>query len=112
MASSPYTPSRPALGDISNHKKFLKSTLKTPLRVVPESSNPIELISGETMRPILEEGIIFQQDYSNDTLTEYPDYFLPSVEIIPEDSKWEDAGFLPIESEILKYLDLEDLSPK
>ena len=112
MSSSPFTPSRSSLGDISNNK-FLRSTLKTPLSTVHEVYEPIEASIGEVLKPVISEGCLYRIDYSNDMLCEYPDYNLSSELIDPIEDIWEDPEFMATEIEILKYLDLQGpSSPK
>ena len=103
MATSPYTPSRAALGDISNNKLF-KSALKTPLSTVHETFDPIEHSLGQALLPDIQEFEILKPNYSEDVILDYIDHTFPLFsETVPEEH-WQDPGFELVDQEIEDFL--------
>lgn len=103
MANSPFTPSRSALGDISNNKLF-RSALKTPLNIIHEDTESIELCMGQAVLPDIQEIGILNPDYSEDIILDYPDRSFPVYVQEIVDEPWQDPGFECIEQEIENFL--------
>ena len=103
MANTPFTPSRSALGDISNHKLF-QTSLKTP-RVISEEA---EKIYGEAMLEIPGEIEIADFDLNNSPLPS-PKYYIIQDTAIDQDKGKEyfyEKEFEEIETEIVRFLEI------
>jgi hypothetical protein len=101
MASTPFTPSRSALGDISNRKLF-KSTFKTPAATAQE----IEKIYGEAQLPeVLELDMHDLEVYTSPSQSP-KHYCIENLEISIDSYDYSDPEFEPIDEEINSFLDL------
>jgi hypothetical protein len=103
MATSPFTPSRAALGDISNNKLF-KSALKTPLSTVHESIDPIEHSLGQVLLPNIQDFGILKPNYSEDVILDYIDHTFPLFSQPAPEQHWQDPDFELVDREIEDFL--------
>ena len=102
MANTPFTPSRSALGDISNHKLF-KSEFKMPNSIITEE---IEKTFGEAYREeSILESEIFEFSTGKSPLQSPRDYYFRSHSISIKSDEFIDNGFKEVEAEIEFFID-------